>query len=408
MPATRTAPAGAAASSRSTSARSSSPTRGSRASESTARWRPPPSGTSTGKPPSSGGRLADPHRQPARRCGVTPGGGEVGQRRRRGGAEAGQPSDQSALSGATAAGAAPSACRAASSARGPPGARVDRLPVRRREPAHPLPPDAAAVPIEGNPNGPAPARHSARRTEGSSTVHLAAVGPAGIVRLVRLACSGNDNGEQEGDDVTSSPISRRAVLRGGAAGGLGIVVAGSLEAIAGPAAARAATRPAVGYGDAGAGPGGSAGPAARLLVHASSRRPARRCWSPGSRRRATPTAPAASPAANGSVLVNNHEIGGGEPYPVPALAGLTYDPGARGGTTTIEVDAARQPARASTSAWPARTTTAPAASTPWGTWLTCEETEQLARAAQFTKDHGYVFEVDPHEPGRQRRQPACR
>ena len=64
----------------------------------------------------------------------------------------------------------------------------------------------------------------------------------------------------------------------------------------------------------------------------------------------------------GSTLVNNHEIGGSEPYGVPPLAGLTYDPGARGGTSTIEVDAARQPARASTPASPARTTTAPAAS----------------------------------------------
>ena len=32
--------------------------------------------------------------------------------------------------------------------------------------------------------------------------------------------------------------------------------------------------------------------------------------------------------------------------------------------------------------------------TPWGTWLTCEETEQR-KAGGFQKDHGYVFEVDP-------------
>ena len=34
--------------------------------------------------------------------------------------------------------------------------------------------------------------------------------------------------------------------------------------------------------------------------------------------------------------------------------------------------------------------------TPWRTWLTCEETEALAGGA-FTKDHGYVFEVDPFD-----------
>ena len=42
----------------------------------------------------------------------------------------------------------------------------------------------------------------------------------------------------------------------------------------------------------------------------------------------------------GSTIVNNHEIGGTEAPGVPLLAGLTYDPGARGGTTNIEVDAA--------------------------------------------------------------------
>src|SRR5919201_609031 len=41
---------------------------------------------------------------------------------------------------------------------------------------------------------------------------------------------------------------------------------------------------------------------------------------------------------NGSVLVNNHEISGSEPNSVPAIPGFVYDPKARGGTTTIEVD----------------------------------------------------------------------
>src|SRR6185295_1447609 len=34
--------------------------------------------------------------------------------------------------------------------------------------------------------------------------------------------------------------------------------------------------------------------------------------------------------------------------------------------------------------------------TPWGTWLTCEETEQKAGGA-FQFDHGFVFEVDAHD-----------
>ena len=50
--------------------------------------------------------------------------------------------------------------------------------------------------------------------------------------------------------------------------------------------------------------------------------------------------------------------------------------------------------------------------TPWGTWLTCEETER-PRQAQ-TKPHGYVFEVDPTTrtptatPSRSRRSAATR
>ena len=44
-------------------------------------------------------------------------------------------------------------------------------------------------------------------------------------------------------------------------------------------------------------------------------------------------------SGTGSTIVNNHEIGGTEASGVPPLPGLTYDPGARGGTTNIEVDA---------------------------------------------------------------------
>ena len=37
--------------------------------------------------------------------------------------------------------------------------------------------------------------------------------------------------------------------------------------------------------------------------------------------------------------------------------------------------------------------------TPWGTWLTCEETEdkagRLVAGKPLLKNHGYVFEVDP-------------
>ena len=81
---------------------------------------------------------------------------------------------------------------------------------------------------------------------------------------------------------------------------------------------------------------------------------------------------------------------------MPHLAGLTYDPGAAGGCTIVEVD--RDGNRISERVGVASTSTNCAGGeTPWDTWLTCEETEQLATPGTFEKDHGYVFEVDPFD-----------
>jgi hypothetical protein len=44
---------------------------------------------------------------------------------------------------------------------------------------------------------------------------------------------------------------------------------------------------------------------------------------------------------NGSVLINNHEVSGSEPFPVPRVPGYVYDDAAAGGTTNIEVDRQR-------------------------------------------------------------------
>ncbi len=105
----------------------------------------------------------------------------------------------------------------------------------------------------------------------------------------------------------------------------------------------------------------------------------------------------------GTRLVINHELGTGAAAPAVASAQLTYDPGAGGGTTTLTLD--RRGNRIDEYVSLAGTYSNCAGGlTPWGTWLTCEETEARAgSAAGLTKDHGWVFEVDPNEPRAQPR-----
>jgi secreted PhoX family phosphatase len=97
---------------------------------------------------------------------------------------------------------------------------------------------------------------------------------------------------------------------------------------------------------------------------------------------------------NGSILVNNHEIGDTESYRVPLVPGFVYDPKGGGGTTTIEVDRDGNRIREYVSLAGTHNNCA-GGRTPWDTWLTCEETE--GSPAGSTMRHGYVFEVDPYD-----------
>jgi len=105
----------------------------------------------------------------------------------------------------------------------------------------------------------------------------------------------------------------------------------------------------------------------------------------------------------GLYLIRNHEIwdDGGS----VGDAAMSYDPAASGGTTTLHIDPA---SGALISAWLSIAGTfgnCAGGRTPWGTWLTCEETVMSpgnpvstssgARRTNLTKDHGYVFEVTP-------------
>ncbi|HEX7778193.1 MAG TPA: alkaline phosphatase PhoX, partial [Vicinamibacterales bacterium] len=90
-------------------------------------------------------------------------------------------------------------------------------------------------------------------------------------------------------------------------------------------------------------------------------------------------------------LIRNHEVTQGPAAKVPTR---TYDPSAGGGTTTLEFDPARGAWLSAHVSLTGTVRNCAGGPTPWGSWLTCEETLEEPRAGQpFTRKHGYVFEV---------------
>jgi secreted PhoX family phosphatase len=191
-------------------------------------------------------------------------------------------------------------------------------------------------------------------------------------------------------------ISRRAMLNRSAAA-LGIALAGNLEGLFGDAVTQASAhgRP-VGYGPLIDDPNGllSLPKGFRYTIVAQSGVTTLESGQP------TPSDPDGTAAFagrhGGTVLVNNHEVGGSEPYRVPPIPGYVYDEAAGGGTTTIEVDRHGRRIREYVSIAGTHNNCA-GGRTPWDTWLTCEETEAI-----LGKPHGYVFEVDPYDQRKNR------
>ncbi|MFC0629282.1 alkaline phosphatase PhoX [Kribbella deserti] len=193
----------------------------------------------------------------------------------------------------------------------------------------------------------------------------------------------------------SSALTRRQLIARTAAAGIAVSVAGSVEALYSAQPALGTSGPKVGYGPLVPDPDGMLdlphGFKYKIVSREGELRP------DGLKSASRFDGMGVFPDKHGGArLVRNHECNLTARNPLKAPPERTYDPGTVGGTSTIVVDRHNQPLDEYTSLG-GTAVNCSGGPTPWRTWLTCEETERRKGDAGYTKDHGYIFEVDPYD-----------